>query len=133
MKNSIIQKIISNQFYNNTIQYMNYYFSKEDNCFYALTEEEASIRMDVERDLIEAPCVYRYQNIIWKMFREMLSEEQCIVADSYPFKHGYFKYLQEEGLIEIYYEAKNSVLIDVCTDWIEINNLELSLDDIVLA
>ncbi len=133
MENPIILKIINNQFYNDSIQYMNYYFSVKEKCFYALTEEDASIRMSVDSGFIEAPCVYRYQNIIWKRFREMLSEEQCIVADSYPFKHGYFKYLQEEGLIEIYYEAKNSVLIDVCTDWIEINNLELSLDDIVLA
>ena len=133
MKNSIIQKIINNQFYNDSIQYLNYYFSKKDNCFYALTEEDATIRMDVESDLIEAPCIYRYQNKIWERFRKMLSEEQLIVADSYPFKHGYFKYLQEEGLIEIYNEAKNSVTRDVCANWIKINNLELSLDDIVLA
>ena len=130
MTNTIIEAIIENELINSSCEELEIYYSITDKCFYALNEEEAE---EDEDNLIKAPCVYHYQSSIWKRFREMLTEEERIIADSYPYRRGYFNYLHEEGLIDTYYEAKESVARDVCAHWLKVNNLNLTLNNITLA
>ena len=60
----------------------------------------------------------------WAKFYSLLNEEQYDLAQSYPYKKGYFNYLREIGLYEIYEEVcdigkRGNVLVlrsSLCSD-----------------
>lgn len=128
MENSIIYYI------NNSYGDLMFYYSTKDGCFYAMTEQEASYKNNAKLGLILAPCTYtrEFKSEVWKEFRNMLSEEERAIADSYPYRRGYFNYLEEEGLIDTYYAAKECVLRRECDNWFKRHSLNLTESNFIL-
>ena len=77
----------------------------------------------VSKNLIKAPCVYEMKCDFWAKFYSLLNEEQYDLAQSYPYKKGYFNYLREIGLYEIYEEAELLVKEEAVRSWIEKNEI----------
>lgn len=63
------------------------------------------------------PYDIEYSRAAWKLFYERLTEEETELAQSCPYRKGYFGYLRETGLIGIYEDAKNDIAADVVADW----------------
>lgn len=78
---------------------------------------------DRMHDLSKAPCLYYLKSQIWDKFYSLLSEEEYEIATSYPYKRGYFNYLKETGLFEIYEAAEEIVAFKALSDWLTVNNL----------
>lgn len=64
-----------------------------------------------------------YSRAAWKPFYERLTEEETELAQSYPYRRGYFGYLRETGLIYIYEAAKDDVAADVIAAWEKSNGI----------
>jgi hypothetical protein len=74
-------------------------------------------------NLIKTPCAYEMKADFKATFYANLTEEQAKIARSYPFRRGYFDYLKEEGLYEIYAEAEYYVKLKAIIVWFIKNNI----------
>jgi hypothetical protein len=74
-------------------------------------------------NLIKTPCTYEMKREFMKNFYALLSEEEYNVAKSYPFRKGYFSYLKEVGLYEIYEEAERLTKEKNLLVWMIKNNI----------
>lgn len=72
---------------------------------------------DVDHDLIEAPYMENFKWLIRKKFREILNKEELQLVDSYTEKRGFFGFLREVGLIELYEQAEELVKGDIIEIW----------------
>lgn len=66
---------------------------------------------------VALPYDTNYNKSAWGKFYELLSEDQLILATSYPYRKGYFNYLRETGLIDYYEEARELIAQDVISTW----------------
>ena len=74
-------------------------------------------------NLIKAPCTYEMKREFMKNFYALLNEEEYNIARSYPFRKGYFSYLKEVGLYEIYEEAERLTKVKNLLVWMIKNNI----------
>ena len=81
-------------------------------------------------NLIKAPCAYEMKADFKAVFYANLTGEQAEIARSYPFRRGYFKYLKEEGLYEIYAEAEYYVKLKAIIVWFIKNDICFPKNDI---
>lgn len=86
---------------------------------------------DIDNDnLIKTPCSYEMRAEIKATFYASLDEAQKEIARSYPFKRGYFDYLKEVGLYEIYEEAELRAKLKALIVWYIKNDIRISVKDI---
>ena len=74
-------------------------------------------------NLIKAPCTYEMKREFMKTFYSLLTQAEYDLARSYPFKKGYFSYLKEIGLYEIYEEAETLTKEKNLLIWLIKNNI----------
>lgn len=75
--------------------------------------------------LIKAPCSYEMKREFLNTFYSLLNKQEYNVAKSYPFKRGYFDYLKEVGLYEIYEEAEYLTKVKKVLVWMIKNNIPM--------
>lgn len=83
-----------------------------------------------DSNLIKTPCAYEMKVDFKAAFLARLDESQYEKACSYPYRRGYFQYLKEEGLYEIYSEAEYYVKLKAITLWFIKNNICFPKNDI---
>lgn len=94
------------------------YYNKRDRRF------EYHYESDLDSDyLIKTPCSYEMKHEIKMEFYSLLSKKQYVIATSYPFRKGYFSYLREIGLYELYMQAEDTVKEITLLIWIIKNHI----------
>lgn len=76
-------------------------------------------------NLILTPCEYKMKQAIWKEFYAILTPEEYTIANSFPFKRGFFDYLRETGLIGRYEEAHITVIVRIFQKWLLDNSINI--------
>lgn len=76
-------------------------------------------------NLILTPCEYKMTQAIWKEFYAILTPEEYDLANSYPYKRGFFGYLHETGLFDRYEEARITVTVNAFQKWLFENNIKI--------
>jgi hypothetical protein len=77
-------------------------------------------------NIILAPCSYLMKNLIWEEFYALLNEEELEIANSYPYRRGFFDYLKETGLYETYLQAEENVITKEFDSWVVQNNINVT-------
>lgn len=81
-------------------------------------------------NLIKTPCAYEMKGYFMEFFKKHLNDQQRDIAESYPFKRGYFDYLREMGLYDFYEESKMQAKANALTLWFIKHNIPLVTKDI---
>ena len=66
---------------------------------------------------IELPYVESCKCIVWRYFYAMLNDEQYALVNSFTERSGFFDYMQETGLIAIYYAALDKAIAQRFKEW----------------
>lgn len=126
-----LEKIQANALVNVDISCYHVYYNRTDKGFVAYENDSLAGEYD-NGNLVLCPCMYYHEWEVRERFRELLTDEERTIAGSYPFRKGYFKYLEETGLIYKYLEAENYITVKVFEEWLSKNDIQLDWNNIVL-
>ena len=101
--------------------------------YYNTSRQQFEYHFEAEADnssLILTPCLYSMKSAIWEEFYSMINETEYNLAQSYPYKRGFFDYLKEVGLYETFKAAENNVAIKAFERWLTVYNITLRDIDI---
>ena len=92
---------------------------------------ECHYESDLDSDnLIKTPCAYEMNGAFKQEFYRLLTEDEYELATSYPFKRGYFDYLREIGLYEVYETAQYNAKVKALTVWFIKHNISFPTNGI---
>ena len=78
-------------------------FDTESEDFYKRYEKENKTKV------YSMPFRSACERGVMKIFYQLLTDDERALAESYPYRKGFFQYMRETGLIYRYYEARDVV------------------------
>lgn len=109
----------TSEFFNHDYDYVVYY----DKSKHSLKVFPGDKLPKNRRNLIQTPFHNSVSYHARKIFRENLTPKERRVVNSFPYRHGFFEFLRETGLIYKYYWAEEEAAKIVINEWIEYHDL----------
>jgi hypothetical protein len=105
-------------------------FYEEESNRFILLEYDAE---DIPEDAICLPFVNELMPYAKKVFRSKLTPKELELATSFYERHGYFAYLEEIGLIDVFREAEDEAIWILIEDWEDEHDLSIDWDTVYIA
>ena len=126
-----LETIMTNMLINNVPEGYHMYYNRAAKGFVAYEDDSLACEHD-DGNLVLCPCMYYHEWEVCKRFREILTDEESTIASNYYSRKGYFRHLEETGLICKYREAEDYVAVQVFEEWLLKNNIPFNWDNIVV-
>ena len=82
---------------------------------------------DIPNMFVETPYRESFRSAVWRHFHKHLTDDQRALKDAFDESHGFFDYMCETGLFEVYEAAYNYVAERILKNWLEENSITINV------